>query len=116
MSNFAITDLQQVLVKVLVQNLVHRILRSVIQKIIDIIYFDWCLIRIMQTFIEYMFLSRKILLIFFEDFAFKIIYFPKVVLRPQLVWIFKFAKSGAGIYSRYAIAKFVSVITPQEDL
>ena len=44
--NFEIRNLEQLFVQVLVHNLVRKVFDDIIQENIDIIYFDWCLIRI----------------------------------------------------------------------
>ena len=59
------------------------LLRNVIQENIEIIYFDWCMTKIPQSFTGYIFLSCKHLFLFFcfccfffvEDFEFKTIFF-----------------------------------------
>ena len=53
-----------------------HLLQNFIQENIEIIYFDWCFIKITNGFIGYIFSSCKHLLVFFEDLEFHTIFFP----------------------------------------
>ena len=75
--------------RVLLCFLCTHLLHNFIQENIEIIYFGWCVIKITNGFLGYIFSSCKHLLVFFEDLEFHKIFFAmnwkKYVLILEVV-------------------------------